>query len=402
MAPFAKQDRHNAVIGIDAEGLVQRLLLFDHCIIPSIWLKDVQRLLRVVEPDALCELIDSNGISFYMDSATAGETGQARSGLNLTGNSTHLRDNEFSFSTIRGTNEPKRVEEAIADFARTDGVSKVHARRVAERVEAAMIVPRGLEIHADSFKEFYRDLRAKDSPIIRDLIARRLYLLGAKPVRLEVSVEEFVAEDFRVNSNLTSTFGLSSKMARQLCLGALFDLASVHIRLAHMREFSCLLGMNETEQAPWEMKVDSLVRNITREHQRDLQFTRVAQIAGLGEKRLFQGEAIDLRRLMSLRQSDDLVSFKAWLKQSVGKSDKEIQERLSHIRSKIGNAAQTVAGKTVRLMLSCLAGLIRSPLISLPAGLVLGAADSFLLERAFPKDAVLSVIGVEYPAVFGK
>ena len=57
MAPFAKQDSHNEVVGIDAEGFVQRLLLFDHCIIPSIWLKDVQRLLRVVEPDALCELI---------------------------------------------------------------------------------------------------------------------------------------------------------------------------------------------------------------------------------------------------------------------------------------------------------------------------------------------------------
>jgi hypothetical protein len=102
MAPFAKQRRDNKVIGFDAEAFVQRLILFDRYIIPSIWLKDIQLLLRAVEPEALCELIDSGAISFYIDSATAVEIGQARSGLKLTGNNTHLKDNEFSFFYDQG------------------------------------------------------------------------------------------------------------------------------------------------------------------------------------------------------------------------------------------------------------------------------------------------------------
>jgi hypothetical protein len=139
MAPFAKQGSNNKVIGIDVEGLVQRLMLFEHCIIPTIWLKDIQMLLRMVDPEALCELIDSSVISFYIDSATVAEMGQARSKLNLTGNSSLLRDNEFSFSTIKGTDDPLKTTQAISELAVTQGVAKVHATAVAERVEAAML-----------------------------------------------------------------------------------------------------------------------------------------------------------------------------------------------------------------------------------------------------------------------
>jgi hypothetical protein len=400
MAPIAIQGPHNEVTGVDAEGLVQQLLLFDHCIIPSIWLEDVQHLLRVAEPRALCELIDSHAISFYIDSATAAETGQARSGLGLTGNTTHLRDNEFSFSTIKVRDDPGKVKRSINALAITEGVSRADAASVAERVEASLFAPKGLEVHAAAFKEFYRDLRDKDSTIMRDLVARRLRLLGANATFLQVSVEEFVEEDFRINSNLTTTSGLSSRTARQVALGALFDLASVHIRVSHMREFSCLLGMNESEQASWDMKADALVRGLIRESRRDYQFTRVARIAGLGENQFLRGATIDLRRLMDLRRSEEMATFKAWLKQSDNKSDKEIRDRVSSIRSKIGNAAQRSGGKIIRLMLSALPALVPNPLISLPVGLALSATDLFLLERAFPKDAVLSVLG-KYPSVFG-
>src|SRR5690348_200486 len=105
MASFAKQATDNTVIGIDVEGLIQRLMLFEHCIIPSIWMKDIQMLMRIVDPEALCELLDSNAISFYIDSATIAEIGQARSQLNFTGNDAHLQDNEFSFSILKGRDD---------------------------------------------------------------------------------------------------------------------------------------------------------------------------------------------------------------------------------------------------------------------------------------------------------
>lgn len=401
MAPFAMQASNNEVVGIDAFSLVQRLMLFDHCIIQSIWLRDIQLLLRSVDADALCDLIDAKAFSIYIDSATAGETGQAHRGLNLTGNTTHLQDNEFLFSTLKGKNDPEKVKQAINDLASTEGISRNQAKSVAERIEAAILEPKGLELHAKVFKEFYSDLRS-DSKIIHSLIARRLRLLGAKPRRLQASVEEFVDEDFRVISNLTTTFGLSSQKARQITLKALFDLLSVHIRLAHMREFTCISGMNESEEEPWKLKVDSLISSITAENQMGRQFTRVARIAGLGERHLLGDGRIDLRRLISLRQSEDLTLFKVWLKKSDQKSDEEIRQRVAGIRGLIGNSAHGPTGKTIRLMMSSLTGLIPDPLISFLAGLGLGAADSFLLERLFPEDPVLSVIGQEYPSILGK
>lgn len=330
------------------------------------------------------------------------EIGQARSGLNLTGNIKHLKDNEFSFATIRGQDDAERRRKSIDELARTEGLTKKHALNVAERVEAALLEPKGLQIHAESFKEFFRDLRSQDSTTILQFIARRLKQLGLKPKGLEVSVEEFVPEDFRINSNLATKYGLPSKRAREVCQRALFDLLSVHIRLEHMREFSCILGMNDEEEGPWEMKVDSLVRNITRENRRVPQFTRVATIAGLAEKQLIEGRRIDLRRIITLRHSDDLTIFRRWLKSSSSKSDEEIRERVSSIRSRIGNTAQGSRGKVIRLLLSCLTSLIPNPGFSLLAGSALGAADLFLLERALPRDAVVSVLGTEYPSIFKK
>jgi hypothetical protein len=402
MAPFAKQGLDNKVVGIDLEGLVQRLMLFEHCIIPTIWLKDIQILLRMVDSDALCELIDSDVVSFYIDSATVAEMGQARSKLNLTGNTSLLRDNEFSFSTIKGRDDTLKTTQAINELSETPGVMKAQATAVAERVEAAMLKPRGLEILKEAFRDFYVDLRSPTSTVVHSLIGKRLQLLGAKSSRLVVNVEEFVEEDFRINSNLTTTFGLSPQKARDISLRALLDLSSVHIRLAHMRHFSTLIGMNEAEQGPWEMKVDALTQSFISENQRERQFTRVAKIAGIGERELLQGKRLDLRRLIKIRQSEDLIIFRSWLKQTDNKSDAEIKERISSVRGKFGNAVQSSGGKTIRLMLSYLPNLIADKFTSQAIGLSLGVADSFLIDRILPKDAVLGILDKGYPTIFRK
>lgn len=402
MSMFAEQGRNNVVTGIDVEGLVQRLLLFDHCIIPSVWLRDVQLLLQRSDPDAFCELIDSGALSFYIDSATAAEVGQSRDQLKLTGNTTRLQDNEFHFVTLKGHDDPERVSRALGDLSKTHGVFPHKAKRVAERVEAFLLEPKGLVTVAEGFKGFYSELRSPDSTAVKTLVAGKLTRLGAKPKGLNLTVEEFVPEDFRVKSNLTTKFGLTPRKARQMCLEALLELSSVYMRLAHMREFSCLLGIEEKEQTAWNLKADSLVRSLSHEpHNRERQFMRVAQIAGLGERALIRGESIDLARLITLRQSDDLALFRDWLRSAEVKSDQEIRERLRSVRSKIGNSMVGAAGRVLRVLLTNLPGLIPNPAVSIPAGLLVSGLDSFLLERLAPKDAVVGVLVKEYPAILG-
>jgi hypothetical protein len=199
MSMFAKQGAGNEVTGIDTEGLVQRLLLFDHCIIASVWLKDVQRLLRIVDQDAMCELLDSGAMSFYIDSATGGEIGQARSRLNLTGNTSALKDNEFHFVTIKGQDDPARVIAAIDALSKSDGVPPAKARKVAERVESLMLEPKGLVTLSEAYKAFYAELRSPESTALKAIVASKLHRLGAKPKGLHLTIEEFVTEDFRIH-----------------------------------------------------------------------------------------------------------------------------------------------------------------------------------------------------------
>lgn len=401
MSMFAEQGANNVVTGIDAEGLVQRLLLFDHCIIASVWLKDIQRLLRIVDPDAMCELLDTGAMSFYIDTATGGEIGQARNQLNLTGNTARLEDNEFHFVTIRGHDDPERVTKAIDGLSKTDGISEAKARRVAERVEGLMLEPKGLVTLSEAYKAFYAELRSPESTALRSIVAWKLHRLGAKSKGLHLAVEEFVLEDFRVHSNLTTKFGLSPQSARRILLKSLLELFSVYSRTAHMREFNCVLGMEEDEEQVWELKADALHRAFAHEpHSRERQFLRVASIAGLGERRLSESGKIDLDRLMRLRRSDDLAIFRTWLHSSESKTDKEIREHVASLRSKFGNfMADTAVGKILRIVMTNSPGAIPNPMVSVPLGLALSALDSFLWERLLQRDPVLSVLVKEYPAI---
>jgi hypothetical protein len=401
MSMFAEQGKNNVVTGIDAEGLVQRLLLFDHCIIASVWLKDVQRLLRVVDPDAMCELLDTGAMSFYIDSATGGEIGQSRSQLNLTGNTSRLKDNEFHFVTIKGQDDPQKVTNAIDELSKTDGVSPTKAKRVAERVEGLILEPKGLVTLSEAYKAFYAELRNQESTTLKNIVAWELHRLGAKPKGLQLTVEEFVPEDFRIHSNLTNGFELPPQNARRILLKSLLELFSVYSRTAHMREFNCILGMEEHEEQVWKIKADSLIRAFAHEpHSRERQFLRVAKIAGLGERRLSEGGKIDLDRLMRLRSSDDLAVFRAWMRTSENKTDKEIRDRVTSLRSKFGNfLADTPAGKALRIIFTNSSGALPNPAVSIPLGLALSALESFLTERLLLRDAVLSVLVKEYPAI---
>lgn len=401
MAGFALQKSNNDVYDVDLLGFVQRLLLFDHCIIPTIWLKDLEMLMRSVKPSDLAALIQSGAMSFYIDSATAAEMGQARAGLNLSGNITRLQDNEFHFVTLRGKDDYSKVRESISQLACAEGVHVSDARAVADLVDENLLEPRGLEITADAFHGFYADLRSVDVSLVERLIGGRLRSLGIKPKGLEVRIEEFVPEDFRVHSNL-SKFGLFSKKAREVTLGAFMDLIAVHSRLAHMRDLGCLIGMNPKDQQPWEIKVESLVRMFEKEHERERQFTRVITLAGIGESNLIEGKKIDLRKLIRLRESEDLTLFRAWLKDTDNKSDEEIRDRLNSLRGRIGNKVQGVSGKVIRMMVSGLSALVPNPIISLGTGLALSAADSFFVDKLLPKDTIQNIVSQQYPDILGR
>jgi len=194
---------------------------------------------------------------------------------------------------------------------------------------------------------------------------------------------------------------LSSENARKMLLKSLLELLSVYSRTAHMREFTCILGMEEDEEQAWNLKADSLYRAFAQEPQsREPQFLRVAKIAGLGERGLTESGRIDLERLMRLRSSDDLAVFRTWLRSAESKTDKEIRDRVTSLRSRVGNfLSGTVAGKALRIVITNSSGAIPNPLVSIPVGLGLSALDSFLLERVLPRDAVLSVLVDEYPAI---
>lgn len=403
MAMFAKQGPNNVVTGIDVFGFVQRLILFDECIIASVWLKDVQLLLSMVDPGAFCDLLDTGALRFYIDSATTAEIGQARHDMNIMVRGKlpkRLDDHEFDFATLRGHNDADKVRNSLSEIARSEILSQSMARKVTERIEAALLEPKGLEVIAEACKGFYSELRNDESITLKEMISDKLRKLGQKPKGLHFKVEEFEREEFRVHSNLTTKFGLSSKTARKLSLDTMMELVSVYTTLSYMREFSCVLGTEERVQSAWDLKADSLIRSLAHESQnRTAQFARVAKIAGVGEDQLVQSGRIDLDRLLTLRQSDELASFRSWLRSAESKSDKDIRERVCSIRAKIGSALDSKTARAIRFLITQAPGAIPNPAVAMPLGMTVSALDSFFLERIAPRDAVFSVLLRDYPAL---
>lgn len=397
MGCFAIQANDNSVIGIHAGSLVRSLLLFEQCIMATIRLDDVLELLRYVSPNSLIELIQSGALQFYFDSSTAAEIGGARHSLNLTGNTAPLKTNEFSFCIIKG-HDKNEFAKALNRIETHPSLAPADRSRLAQTIETALLPEHGRPIHEASFRDFYADLRSGNIDVVRSLVRSRMAKLGIKARKLVLDVDEFVSEDFRVNSNLIQRFGLSEAKTRDLTLRALHDLLSVYIRTHHMRELSRLIGLNETEQQPWHLKVDKLIAQATSDLSLENDFVRVLTLyTGAHTEPSFT--QIDLNGLMKLRSSDDLVLFRKWLKDSRRKTDKEIQEQFNNVRAKLGNALQSTLGKTIRFFVGAAMGQIQAPSFQIGSQ-VWSAADAFLLDRMFGRDPALGIISKDYPALF--
>jgi hypothetical protein len=72
---------------------------------------------------------------------------------------------------------------------------------------------------------------------------------------------------------------------------------------------------------------------------------------------------------MRLRSSDDLAVFRTWLRSAESKTDKEIRDRVTSWRSRVGNfLSETVAAKALRIVLTNSSRAIPNPLVSIPVG----------------------------------
>lgn len=126
-------------------------------------------------------------------------------------------------------------------------------------------------------------------------------------------------------------------------------------------------------------------------------FARVVSIAGLPDPETAPG-AIDLERLLEIRDSEEAREFRQWLRTLDQVSDEEIREQVESISEKISGAVHSSAGKTVRFAITTGVGLI--PGVGQVAGPVVGALEQFALDKVVREPGPVSFLSSSYMSIF--
>ena len=101
-----------------------------------------------------------------------------------------------------------------------------------------------------------------------------------------------------------------------------------------------------------------------------------------------------MKKLLEIRNDPEALEFRAWLPDIDKLSDSEIHDRISSFRAKLGLKAQTGIGKTVRLLVTSVAGIIP------PFGWALGALDQFAWDRFASRSGIAAFVHESYPSIF--
>jgi hypothetical protein len=384
LAPAAIQDAHNNVVSIDLGSVVRRLILFDTYILQSVWLEDLRLLTVTFGDDGLTELMNAGALGVYCESFTVGETGRVRADLNFRDNNQRLPLGSYSFSVLRVQNPEQKIQRALERF------SPNLRQATASRLLA--IDPK--EFTKQVFDGFYGDLR-QDSEIVSRAVSLELRRLGIKPKGLSVCIEQVGPEDFRVNHNLETIYGLSEKKSHDVVCRGLLAIAGLNQRIAEMLTHSSLSGVNDEDLPLLEGKMRLIVRLAG--HEAETKYQRVIGLAGLPNPS-FGRMRIDAQKLLKLRDSDECRAFRDWLAGTPDLSDHEIVERLRSVRARIAEFFGSTAGRLTRFIVA--GGLSYIPHVGLALGPTVSAVDMFLLEKLAPKDSIVSFLSNSYPNLF--
>jgi hypothetical protein len=213
------------------------------------------------------------------------------------------------------------------------------------------------------------------------------------------SVDDFGLRFHKVGDD---RYGAETDLLQRLTLGveevhnvlkvALLGVSGVDQRLGEMKAHTALSGFTDEELPLFWSKLGCLVEAVGSQGP-ERRFDRVISVAGLPE--VSARSRIDIEKLLEIRSRPEALEFRAWLAGIDKFSEREIQQRISSFNAKLGLAAQTTAGKLVRLLVTTVAGVVP------PLGVALGALDQFAWDKFARRSGIAAFIDELYPSIFG-
>ncbi|HKI85417.1 MAG TPA: hypothetical protein VKA53_01605 [Thermoanaerobaculia bacterium] len=248
----------------------------------------------------------------------------------------------------------------------------------------------------------------RDSGPLRRSLARELsHRLGADvaPNDLEVGVRLDPDGDIRpgdptirVDSNLTTRFGLSEDAAHRLVGSSLLALGRLNGRIETMELCSGVSGMEPDEAEFMSSKFEFLAREVDPkvQHERFDRLLTILDMPKLGDA--FRDGTLNSSKFLKVRNSEECREFRQWLRELDEFGDEEIVERVTSLRARLGVRLQGGKARVARFILTSGIGMV--PVVGQIAGVAASGLDTFLIGKLLPASGPAVFLNRSYPSLF--
>jgi hypothetical protein len=380
-------------LNVDLAALVARLLLFDTYILQSIRLLEFPAIVRTFGVGGTLELLSSSILKLHCDATTFGQTGQL-SVLEARRRKGLLPLGSYSFSLIRDHDRQQYLHLLFQNLQPRLQLALKDVIKLKRAILDSLVdIPQGFG--DDSLNQTYSDLRMGKVDPIKPLLAKALlskHGIVAQPHDLQIRPHPLDDSDFRVETNL-GLLGLDEHAEHRSVESALLAAFGMNQRIEEMKAYSAVSGCIDDESPLFMGRLGFLLHDLLPQRL-ERNFQRVVDLAGVPEF-LPRVDSIDLKALLSVRDSLELKEFRNWLHHSPTLTDQEIAERVTGAKARMAEFSSSLSGKFARFIITTGTGLI-APL----PGLITGAIDAFLVDKVLPRSGIWTFVNRLYPSLF--
>ena len=388
-------------VRVDLGALVARLLLFEECILESVRLVEIPSLVGAFGFDGVMTLLEDPHFALLCDALSTGQVGQTTGLKSTEARRGPLPLGSYYLANIADGDREVYLHLALQEVHKSKGITFRQKQKL-KRAIVGRVIAYPAAAGSEGLKDFWTEVQAGLPGLKRavelKLIKDGQLAAGAPPVKVEV-IDLGNRGDLQVDSNLGSEFGFREQEAHNLIERALLGLASLDQRVQLMRAFQAVTGFNEDEFPLFEKKIGFLAQQLDPNAQ-EKRLRRVKSIAGLPTlDSLESGTRIDIEKLLKLRDSQECIELRAWLRRVDAETDNEIRERFESVRGHLASIVEPRVGRTIRFVTTNGVGLLPPP-IGIVAGAAMSAGDEFLLHRLVGQPGPVTFLSKEYASLF--
>lgn len=375
---------------IDFSTFLHRLILFDTYIMQSTRFREIPHLVKIFWYEGFLAILKSGALKIYWLPVSPAIMG----GLGTP-------PYKYTFRIIHIHNKNEFLLKCLEKLDRIEGISSTQLNDLKSAVISALVeTPDNACI--DTMKQVEYDIK-NDSAILKLLvkkIIKRRFNIDIKPDDFSLRFFQDDKNDFRHETNLGNVFNLKEGIIHEIIGSSLLSLSSLNQRIEEMKTYRALSGFIDNEFPIFGEKLN-FIANMLSPKTQTTRFQRVLSIKGFPDFKFGDTSIrINAEKLLEIRKSKECNEFKTWLIKIDSMTNKEIEDCISNLESKLSPIIHSTKGRVIRFLGCTGLSLILSgdPI----PGIALSVIDSFLLEKILPYSSAITFINKLYPSIFEK